>query len=259
MRTSRDVGLPLIKAFEGCLKPVPGRPGYFGPYYCPAGVLTQGWGHTNLGNIAPPVVEGKAWSQMECDQALANDMVKFEGRVFKILAGMPLVQNEVDALVSFDFNTGGLDRSSIPAKIRSGRRDQVSETLARWNKANGAVLNGLVRRRKAEGLLFDGKPDEALRVAGAHRDTGETMPQRVERPRPPADEITKRAKGELGTVAAGGATAGTAAGTAQPSKPDAPKPNNSMAIAATWLGGMILIIGLAALIAKYRKIDADWA
>lgn len=266
MQISHDYGLPIVKAFEGCLKPVPGRRGYFGPYYCPAGVLTQGWGHTNLGNIEPKVIEGVAWSQEQCDQALANDMVKFEHRVEKIMAGKLLDQNEFDALVSFDFNTGGLDRSSIPAKIKAGRRDQVAETLDRWNKANGQVLNGLVRRRKAEGLLFDGQKDEALRVAGAHKgtvlNTGEAMPQRVDRPKPPTSEVMKRAGAEVATATAGatGAVGGAATkpGTLQPDRPDA-KHQHKLAGAAVVVGIVVMFVGVVLLIRKYTKIDADWA
>ena len=41
-----DNGLAIVKAFEGCLKPVPGMPGHFRPYHCPANVLTIGYGHT---------------------------------------------------------------------------------------------------------------------------------------------------------------------------------------------------------------------
>ena len=39
-------GLAIVKAFEGCLSPVAGRPGYFKPYVDPVGVLTIGYGHT---------------------------------------------------------------------------------------------------------------------------------------------------------------------------------------------------------------------
>src|SRR5262245_27531981 len=114
MQISQDVGLEIVKAFEGCHQAVRDRPGYFKPYRCPAGVLTQGFGHTNLGNIMPRVVEGVVWSQADCNAALTNDMRKFEQRVARIMAGVALTHYEFDALTSFDFNTGGLDRSSIP-------------------------------------------------------------------------------------------------------------------------------------------------
>lgn len=257
MHISSEYGIPLVKAFEGCLKPIKGRPGYFGTYYCPAGVLTIGYGHTNLGGVPPTIDNSTIFSQEECDRVLAADMSRFEKRVFKILGGQVLNQSEIDALVSFDFNTGGLDRSSIPAKIKSGRREQVSETLARWNKAkvNGELteLAGLTRRRKAEGLLFDGRADEAMRVAGTQRAVshheGEIMPQRVERPKPPATEVAKRASAEIGTTIAGGTTHGAGHAADYP----------GIAVTAMWIGAAIVAIGVIALIRKYKIIDADWA
>jgi lysozyme len=35
--------------------------------------------------------------------------------------------------------------------------EEVPNQIKRWNKSNGEVLQGLVRRREAEALLFEGK------------------------------------------------------------------------------------------------------
>ena len=35
--------------------------------------------------------------------------------------------------------------------------EEVPSQIKRWNKAGGKVLQGLVRRREAEALLFEGK------------------------------------------------------------------------------------------------------
>jgi lysozyme len=35
--------------------------------------------------------------------------------------------------------------------------DDVPAQIKRWNKAGGKVLQGLIRRREAEALLFEGK------------------------------------------------------------------------------------------------------
>ena len=35
--------------------------------------------------------------------------------------------------------------------------EEVPTQIKRWNKAGGKVLQGLVRRREAEALLFQGK------------------------------------------------------------------------------------------------------
>ena len=64
-------------------------------------------------------------------------------------------QNQFDALVSFDFNTGALDKSNVLSSINGGRMDQVESDLLMWDHAGGRVLLGLLRRRKAEATLFN--------------------------------------------------------------------------------------------------------
>lgn len=185
-------GRALIEAFEGCDTPVPGRPGTFTTYHDEVGVLTIGFGHTNLGNVPPHIKDGDVWTSAQCDAALANDMAKFENDVGHIMSNSVLVQSQFDALVSFDFNTGSLAKSSIPAKIKAGRTDAAMETLLAYNHAGGRVLNGLTRRRRAERLLFLGDVSGALKLAGAHVEAGNdvmakaALPAPSPQPAPPA-------------------------------------------------------------------------
>ena len=72
------------KHFEGCLKPVKGRPGYYTTYYCPAGVLTIGYGHTNAQGRR--FVEGEVWSQAEVDRAYEEDMNICEAGAQKLIS-----------------------------------------------------------------------------------------------------------------------------------------------------------------------------
>lgn len=167
MKISQN-GLALVEAFEGCDKPVPGRPGFFRTYHDEVGVLTIGYGHTNLGNVPPHIKEGDVFSQAQCNEAFANDMARFEADVMRAMKGVELTQSEFDALVSFDFNTGSLLKSSIDDKIRAGNKGAAMATLLQYNHAGGRVLNGLTRRRRAEKLMFEGHVKEALDVAGAH-------------------------------------------------------------------------------------------
>ena len=41
--------------------------------------------------------------------------------------------------------------------LNKGMYEEVPYQMKRWNKAGGEVLNGLVRRREAEALLFQGE------------------------------------------------------------------------------------------------------
>jgi lysozyme len=163
MRIS-PTGLAIVKAFESCLEPVKGRPGYFKPYVDPVGVLTIGWGHTN--HHDPKFTASTVWSQQQCDDALAGDMAVFEAHVAKF-AKVALSQNEFDALVSWAYNTGGPETATLWRKLNAGDRASIPKELAKWNRGGGKVLNGLVRRRQAEGQLFAGDVAGALKTAGA--------------------------------------------------------------------------------------------
>ncbi len=161
MRVSEN-GLALVKAFESCMAAVRTRPGFFKPYRDSAGVLTIGWGHTN--HHLPRFDGNTIWSQQQCDDALARDMQVFE-RWVRDHAMVALMQHEFDALASWSFNTGGPASATLWKKFNGGDRAAIPAELAKWNRAGGRVLAGLVRRRKAEGLLFAGRVAEALKVA----------------------------------------------------------------------------------------------
>lgn len=261
MKTSQT-GRSIIEAFEGCDKPVKGKPGFFTTYRDEVNVLTVCYGCTNLSGNHAPIVEGAVYSKADCDALLSSDLDGFETRVARII-GQPLAQHEFDALVSFDFNTGGLDRSSIPAKIKDGRKVQVPETLARWNKAGGVVYRGLTRRRTAEGQEFIGQVASALSTAGVHRVSGDGMVQQVDRPTPPASEVAKVTKRER-RAAAGGATAG---GTGTLTQSTAPGPEAGQGLDGLSLvaWGLIVlgvvVVAAAAVLAwrKWRHLDANWA
>jgi lysozyme len=64
-----------------------------------------------------------------------------------------------DALVSWTYNLGptNLRSSTLLKVLNSGAYDDVPAQIKRWNKANGKVLDGLIRRREAEALLFEAK------------------------------------------------------------------------------------------------------
>ena len=69
-----------------------------------------------------------------------------------------LNQDQFDALVSWTFNLGptNLAESTLLKKLNGGHYEEVPSEMARWNRAGGQVMEGLKRRRKAEGLLWQG-------------------------------------------------------------------------------------------------------
>jgi len=142
MKCSQE-GLALIKIFEGCrLK----------AYRCSANVLTIGYGHTG------GVKESDAISQPEADELLETDIAKFEKYVDDNVI-VELKQYQFDALVAWTFNlgVGNLRSSTMLKKLNETDYGSVPSEMKRWNKAGGKTLDGLIRRRKAEGLLFENK------------------------------------------------------------------------------------------------------
>ena len=136
-------GLSLIKKFEGC---------ELESYKCAAGVWTIGYGSTN------GIEEGMEISQERADMLLLEDVEVFEEAVNKLVE-VPLEQNQFDALVSWTFNLGStnLQNSTLLKVLNNKDYEGVPSQIKRWNKAGGEVLQGLVRRREAEALLFEGK------------------------------------------------------------------------------------------------------
>jgi lysozyme len=57
------------------------------------------------------------------------------------------------------YNLGptNLRNSTLLTVLNQERYDDVPREIKRWNKAGGEVLKGLIRRREAEALLFEGK------------------------------------------------------------------------------------------------------
>ena len=75
------------------------------------------------------------------------------------LVTAPLNQSQFDALVSWVYNLGpaNLKSSTLLKVLNEGKYEEVPNQMRRWNKVNKQVNEGLVRRRNAESLLFEGK------------------------------------------------------------------------------------------------------
>ena len=142
MKCSQE-GLALIKKFEGCR---------LESYRCSANVLTIGYGHTG------GVLETDVITQDDADRLLEQDIAKFEKYV-NVNVAVELNQNQFDALVAWTFNlgVGNLRQSTMLRKLNEGDYQSVPSEMNRWNKAGGKTLDGLIRRRNAEALLFQSK------------------------------------------------------------------------------------------------------
>lgn len=143
-------GIQLIQRFEGCARlrsdgmveayPDPGTGGE--PW-------TIGWGATGS-DVGP----GTVWTQQQCDRRLEADIARHAEDVRQAIGNAPTSQGQFDALVSFHYNTGAIQRATLTRKHRAGDFQGAAAEFARWNRAGGKVLKGLVRRRRAEVNLY---------------------------------------------------------------------------------------------------------
>ena len=138
MKTSKE-GIALIKKYEGCVLHV---------YLDAVGIPTAGYGTTRGLNA---YMVGKPITQAQADQWLKEDLAKFEKKVDKYELTYHWNQQEFDALVSFAYNVGSIDKLTA-----NGTRTKkaIADAMLNYNKAKGKVLNGLTKRRQAERELF---------------------------------------------------------------------------------------------------------
>jgi lysozyme len=166
MRTSAD-GVAFIAAHEGVVTRA---------YRDVAGVWTIGVGHTAA--AGPPRPEaGMTITREEAFAILARDLPRYERRV---AAALPDAGQAVfDGAVSFDFNTGAIDRASWVRIWRSGDRATARRLLMAWTRAGGRTVAGLVRRREAEArLIFEADYGGWMSedVSGGGRTGGTVLP-----------------------------------------------------------------------------------
>ena len=155
-RMISPAGIALIKRFEGCARlrtdglieayPDPGTGG--DPW-------TIGWGATGLDHFhGGPISAHSRWTQAQCDTRLAEDLARHAAEVVAAIGRAPTTQSQFDALVSFHYNTGAIARATLTRKHVAGDREGAAHEFARWKRAGGRVLQGLVRRRAAEVELY---------------------------------------------------------------------------------------------------------
>lgn len=138
-----SIALTVIGYFEGVR---------YEPYRDVAGILTVCYGHT--GN---DIIQGKTYTQQECDALLQNDFIKTQQQVDALIK-VPLDDYTKAALYSFAFNVGAtaFARSTLLKKLNAGDRTGACEEIKRWVYAGGKVWRGLVSRREAESALCHG-------------------------------------------------------------------------------------------------------
>ena len=153
MKISKE-GIDLIKYFEGCPTDDNGK---VVSYRCAANKATIGYGSLKLID-GSPVQDGMTITKQDAEDLLAHELHEYEGYINDMVE-TDLKQNEFDALVSWVFNLGpsNLGASTLLKVINKKDWADVPNQIKRWNKVNGVPNQGLMKRRNAEALLFEGK------------------------------------------------------------------------------------------------------
>lgn len=167
MRTINQAGLDVVKKWEGILDGDPTTVN-LDPYLDPVGIWTIGWGHAIMRPSGTFVrgTEGEAEARAlypdgltrdDAETLLAADLMETSKDV-SARVKVPLTENQFAALVSFEFNTGGLSQSTLLAKLNGGDYMGATDQFGRWVKGTvkgiKVTLPGLVRRREDERRLF---------------------------------------------------------------------------------------------------------
>lgn len=147
---------PLVERFEGMAKLLPGGkvqaypdPGTGGKPW------TIGIGSTKdeAGNAIAP---GTIWTVERARKRFEADLAVFGHQVDLALGGKPTTASQKAALVAWAYNVGvaAAAKSTLFRKHLAGDHEGAAQEFARWNRAGGRVLRGLVRRREAEAALY---------------------------------------------------------------------------------------------------------
>lgn len=143
--TVSENGIKLIKEFEGCRLTA---------YRDIVGVLTIGYGNTNYDkDIIGEITDGMVITQKKADEWLRKTLeARYVPKVHKYQEQYRFNQNEFDALVSYAYNIGSIDKL-----VDYGKRSiaEISADIPNHNHAGGKVVKGLTMRRNKERELFD--------------------------------------------------------------------------------------------------------
>lgn len=142
-----ELSVALCKRFEGFVAH---------PYLCPACVPTIGYGCTRYPDGVKVTLQDKPITEERAVELLRVMLQRFQDGV---LASCPAIKSPalLAACTDLAYNIGlnAFGSSTLRKVINDGGDNAaISAQFRRWNKAGGAVLAGLTKRREAEIALF---------------------------------------------------------------------------------------------------------
>ena len=142
MKTSPQ-GIDFLVRHEGCRLQA---------YQDTRGIWTIGVGHTASAGFPAPYV-GMTISQKQADDILSHDLIAFETVVNECFSEMTIAQTVFDGSTSFEFNSGGIMRSSWLVLYKAGMYQAARQHFMYWDKPPEIIG----RRTDEANLIFEGK------------------------------------------------------------------------------------------------------
>ncbi|MEO5698541.1 MAG: lysozyme [Burkholderiaceae bacterium] len=132
------LAMPVVAYYEGYRATV---------YSDPIGRSAVCYGHDD-----PTLKLGTTYTLAQCQQMLADDLLKHAAAFDCIKPPLPLSDSQKAAILSLAFNIGvpRFCGSTFARRITAGELPQACEELSKFIFAGGKILPGLQRRRAAE-------------------------------------------------------------------------------------------------------------
>ncbi|MDF2931200.1 MAG: hypothetical protein K0R36_531 [Chryseobacterium sp.] len=143
MKTSQK-GINLILSFEGFSSK---------PYLDSAGIATIGYGNTYYPGGKKVTMKDAAISKEKGAELFSLILPNYE-KIINAKIKINITQNQFDALVSHTYNTGGSDTLFSLINKKANSETIKDWFTSRYITAGGKILNGLIKRRKAEADLY---------------------------------------------------------------------------------------------------------
>ncbi|MEC3862335.1 lysozyme [Mesobacterium sp. TK19101] len=140
-----DRGLLALARHEGIVP---------GPYRDSTGTWTFGVGHTAAAGLPDPSSMPRGMPKdldatiRKAFHLFRTDLARYEADVLRAVT-VPLKPHELDALVSFHYNTGGIARAALTRHLNAGNRAAAADAFLNWRKPAS-----IIPRREAERDLF---------------------------------------------------------------------------------------------------------
>ena len=126
------------------------------PYLCPAKVPTIGFGNTYYQDGKKVTLLDNPITKEQAFEMFKEIADRFAKAVSQSVTA-DINQNQFNALVSFAYNVGvaNLKKSTLLKLVNANPNNpQIKNEFLKWTKANGVLLNGLLKRRNDESSVY---------------------------------------------------------------------------------------------------------